>query len=254
MTASRSPAGSMRGESASPRAARRRPGGRSRAAHASAGGCTCDCPRSPSPACFLPGRAPGPRCSSEAGCPSRPIRRRVASCLAAQLPLGIAGEREILDVVLSTRLPVGRRARTSCGRGSRRTSSSSISMTSGSVPHPRRPPSSPPTTASEVAGVAAGRASGSRPRRCLPPPRLPRERHREKKTQAFDLRPLILSLSVAAAAPPAGSGSDAPTAARSGSGSATARTPSGARRTSSPLSPDRPPPAGRGAQRARDRA
>jgi Uncharacterized protein conserved in bacteria (DUF2344) len=40
---------------------------------------------------------------------------------------------------------------------------------------------------------------------------LPRERRREKKTQTFDLRPLIVSLSVSVVLP-AGAGADAPTA------------------------------------------
>jgi Uncharacterized protein conserved in bacteria (DUF2344) len=134
---------------------------------------------------------------------------------AAQLPLGIAGEREILDVVLSTRLALAEVRE----------------LVRAALPSPVEladlhdvwigaPSASAALVAAdyrvEVAGTSppALRAAADT---LLAASSLPRERHREKKTQAFDLRPLIVSLSVAAALPAAGGAGDgAPTAVAEG--------------------------------------
>ena len=123
---------------------------------------------------------------------------------AAQLPLGIAGEREIVDLVLAARLPAA------AVRAAVRAvlpphveivdlhdvwvgaASASAALVAADY---RVEVTGVPTLALRVAAEALLAASS-----------LPRERHREKKTQSIDLRPLILSLSVAAILPPAGTG------------------------------------------------
>lgn len=137
-----------------------------------------------------------------------PGRGRVA--LAAQLPLGIAGEREIVDVILAARLSAAEvRERVRAGLPPRVELVDLHDVWVGA----------PSASAALVAAdyrieVAGAPAFGLRvaAEALLTESTLPRERHREKKTQAFDLRPLIISLSVAAVPPPAGVGEDAPTA------------------------------------------
>ena len=137
-----------------------------------------------------------------------PGRGRVVP--AAQLPLGIAGEREIVDVVLAARLPAAEiRALVRAGLPP------PVELVDLHDVWVGAPSASAALVAAdyrvEVAGVSP---LGLRvaAEALLAVSTLPRERRREKKTQTFDLRPLIISLSVAAVLPPAGAGGDAPTA------------------------------------------
>ena len=132
-----------------------------------------------------------------------PAKSRVV--LAAQLPLGIAGEREILDVVLSTRLPivdVRGLVRAGLPPGVQLVDLHDIWVGA---------PSASAVVVSadyrvQVSGVAPS-ALQLAAEALLAASSLPCERRREKKTQAFDLRPLIVSIAVTAALPPAGAGS-----------------------------------------------
>ena len=202
----------MRGESASPRAAAIGPG---------PGGSGPSGPRQRwrlylrLPAVFQPGLLPagaGAWASllERGGMPLAPDPAKGRVVLAAQLPLGIAGEREILDVLLSTRLPaVDVRAFVRAGLPP------DVQLVDLHDVWVGAPSASAAVLAAdyrvEVAGVGPVEIQVAA-EALLNASTLPRERHREKKTQAFDLRPLILSLSVAAQPLPAGSGGDAPTA------------------------------------------
>lgn len=167
------------------------------------------------PAALLPGELPagaGAWASllERSGLPvaGEPGRSRVVP--AAQLPLGIAGQREIVDVVLAARLPlVDVRDR----------------IRAGLPPHIELVDlhdvwvGAPSASAALFAADYRVEVAGASPlelrvaiEALLAASTLPRERRREKKTQAFDLRPLIVSLSVAAALPPAGIVHDAPSA------------------------------------------
>ena len=167
------------------------------------------------PAAFEPGQHPagaGAWASllERGGLPlaTEPAKGRVV--LAAQLPLGIAGEREILDVVLSTRLPivdVRGLVRAGLPPGVQLVDLHDIWVGA---------PSASAVVVSadyrvQVSGVAPS-ALQLAAEALLAASSLPCERRREKKTQAFDLRPLILSIAVTAALPPAGAGSEGQTA------------------------------------------
>ena len=129
---------------------------------------------------------------------------------AAQLPLGVAGEREIVDVLLSVRLPaaeVRERIRTGLPPAvelvdlhdvwmGAPSASAALVAADYRVEVAEVPPRGLQTAADALLAVST----------------LPRERRREKKTQTLDLRPLIVSLSVAAVLSPAGAAADAPTA------------------------------------------
>jgi hypothetical protein len=135
-----------------------------------------------------------------------PGRGRVVP--AAQLPLGVAGEREILDVILGARLTlVDVRERIRPGLPA------SVELVELHDVWVGAPSASAAVVAADyrvlLAGVPAPvlRLAAES---LLAASTLPRERHREKKTQSFDLRPLILALSVSAAVPPAGAVPDAP--------------------------------------------
>jgi len=137
-----------------------------------------------------------------------PGRGRVAP--AAQLPLGIAGEREIVDVVLAGRLPATEvRERVRAGLPP------PVELVDLHDVWVGAPSASAALVAAdyrvEVAGVSP---LGLRvaAEALLAVSTLPRERRREKKTQTIDLRPLIISLSVAGVLPPAGADADAVTA------------------------------------------
>jgi radical SAM-linked protein len=167
------------------------------------------------PAAHLPGELPAGAGAWAAvlergGLPlaQEPSRGRVVP--AAQLPLGIAGGREIVDMVLSTRLPAAEVRE----------------LVRAALPPPveladlhdvwvgAQSASAALVAADyrvEVAGVSplALRVAAEA---LLAASSLPRERRREKKTQAFDLRPLIVSLSVEAVLPPTGVATDALTA------------------------------------------
>ena len=137
-----------------------------------------------------------------------PGRGRVVP--AAQLPLGIAGEREFVDVVLAARLPAAEvRDLVRAGLPA------AVELIDLHDVWVGAPSASAVLVAAdyrvEVAGVPA-LALRVAAEALLTASTLPRERRREKKTQTFDLRPLIISLSVAAVLPPAGPGGDAPTA------------------------------------------
>jgi radical SAM-linked protein len=167
------------------------------------------------PAVHLPGELPAgagawasllERCGLPLA--GEPGRGRVAP--AAQLPLGFVGEREILDVYLTARLPLAEvRERIRAGLP---TSVDLIDLHDVWV-------GAPSASAAVVAADYRVELSGVQApvvrlaaESLLAVAALPRERHREKKTQAFDLRPLIVSLSVGAVIPPAGAAADAPTA------------------------------------------
>ena len=129
---------------------------------------------------------------------------------AAQLPLGIAGEREIVDVILAAHLPAAEvRERVRAGLPPR------VELVDLHDVWVGAPSASAALVAAdyrvEVAGATAFELRVAA-EALLKASTLPRERRREKKTLAFDLRPLIISLSVAAVPLPAGSGGDAPTA------------------------------------------
>jgi radical SAM-linked protein len=164
------------------------------------------------PAVKMPGELPaGPGAWAalleRSGLPlvTEPLRGRVVP--AAQLPLGIAGEREIVDVILADRLPAAEiRARVRAGLPPR------VELVDLHDVWVGAPSASAALVAAdyrvEVAGVSTPglRAAAEA---LLTASTLPRERHREKKTQAFDLRPLIVSLSVAAVPPSAAGAGDA---------------------------------------------
>jgi hypothetical protein len=137
-----------------------------------------------------------------------PSRGRVA--LAAPLPLGFVGEQEILDVVLGARLPsVEVRDRIRAGLPT------SVELVDLHDVWVGAPSASAALVAADyrvdLAGVPAPLVRLAA-ESLLAATALPRERHREKKTQAFDLRPLIVALSVSAVVPRAGPPADAPAA------------------------------------------
>ncbi len=138
-----------------------------------------------------------------------PGRGRVVP--AAQLPLGFLGEREILDVMLSVRLSlvdVRERVQAALPASVELVDLHDVWVGAPSVPAAliaadyRVEIAGAPVPQLRVAAEALLGAA-----------ELPHERRREKKTQAFDLRPLIVSISVTAVIPPAGAAaSDSPSA------------------------------------------
>ena len=167
------------------------------------------------PAVRLPGELPAGAGAWAAllergGLPLVPEPGRGRVVPAAQLPLGIAGEREIIDIVLSTRLSaVEVRA-----------------LVRASLPPPVElidlhdvwvgaPSASAALVAAdycvEVAGVSPLSLAAAT-EAILAAAALPRERRREKKTQEFDLRPLILSLTIDAVLPAGAGRADPPSA------------------------------------------
>jgi len=137
-----------------------------------------------------------------------PGRGRVVP--AAQLPLGIAGEREIIDIVLSARLPLVE---------VRALVRASLSLPVALVDLHDVWVGAPSAAAALVAADYRVEVAGVSPaslqvatEAILAAPALPRERRREKKTQLFDLRPLLVSLSVDPAAPAGAAAIDLPTA------------------------------------------
>ncbi len=167
------------------------------------------------PAARLPGELPAGAGAwagllERGGLPLVPEPGRGRVVPAAQLPLGIAGEGEIVDVVLSTRLPLAEvRA-----------------LVRASLPPPVElvnlhdvwigaPSAAAALVAAdyrvEVAGVSPP-SLGALTEAILAADALPRERRREKKTQAFDLRPLIISLTIEALLPAGAASADPPSA------------------------------------------
>lgn len=115
---------------------------------------------------------------------------------AAPLPLGIAGEREIVDVILAERLPVA--VVRDAVRAALPAGWSLVDLHDVWLGAPAAPAvvvaaeyrvivAGPPRLALEVAA-----------RELLVAAALPRERRREKRTTAYDLRPLLLALEVRA--------------------------------------------------------
>ncbi len=115
---------------------------------------------------------------------------------AAPLPLGIRGEREIVDVYLAERLPIADvRARLEAGLPAGVTLLDLHDVWLGG-------PAAPAAVRAadyriEAAG-AAGAVIGAAVARLLAAASLPRERPREKRTVRYDLRPLIEQLEVRA--------------------------------------------------------
>jgi len=154
------------------------------------------------PAAATPGELPGGTrgwadALERAGLPVVPASGggRARAIAAAQLPLGIAGEREVVDVVLSERLPVfDVRARLAGALPPGVTLVDLCDVWLGAPAAPaalraadyRVDAAGPPAAAIETAvGIL------------LAAPTLPTERRRENRVSTYDLRPLILSLSVA---------------------------------------------------------
>ena len=167
------------------------------------------------PAAHLPGDLPAgagawTRLLEEGGLPLAGEPGRGRAVPAAQLPLGIAGEREIIDVIVGERLAIGTvRERVRAGLPP------SVELVDIHDVWVGAPSASAALVAAdyrvELAGVDAPSLRVA-VAAILAASTLPRERRREKKTQAFDLRPLILSISVAAALPPVDGATDAPVA------------------------------------------
>jgi radical SAM-linked protein len=122
-----------------------------------------------------------------------PLRSRVV--LAAQLPLGIAGEREFLDVTLTVCLPI-----VEVGERVRAVLPPPIELIDLHDVWLGAPSATAAVVAAdyrvEVAGVPAPRLRAAI-EALLAATTLPIERHRDRKSQRFDLRPLIVSLTVA---------------------------------------------------------
>jgi hypothetical protein len=167
------------------------------------------------PAVDLPGELPAGAGAWAAilergGLPLVPEPGRGRVVLAAQLPLRIAGEREIIDLVLSTRLPLAEvRARV------RASLPSPVALVDLHDVWVGAPSAAAALVAAdyrvEVAGVSP-RSLEEATEAIMAARALSRERRREKKTQLFDLRPLVLTLSVEPAPGAGGGGVDGPTA------------------------------------------
>ena len=120
---------------------------------------------------------------------------------AAALPLGISGEREIVDVYLAERLPVAEvRARLEAALPSDVTLVDLHDVWLGA-------PAAPATVRAADYRVEAAGAAGTAvaeaavvaaAARLLAASSLPRERRREKRTTSYDLRPLLDRLEVSA--------------------------------------------------------
>ncbi|MFI5259545.1 MAG: TIGR03936 family radical SAM-associated protein [Candidatus Limnocylindrales bacterium] len=167
------------------------------------------------PAARLPGELPAGAGAWAAllergGLPLVPEPGRGRVVPAAQLPLGIAGEREIIDVVLSTRLPLAEvRARV------RASLPPPVELVDLHDVWVGAPSAAAAIVAAdyrvEVAGVSP-LSLGAATEAILAAAALPYERRREKKTQQFDLRPLILSLTIEAVLPAGAARADPPSA------------------------------------------
>jgi radical SAM-linked protein len=167
------------------------------------------------PAVRLPGELPAGAGAWAAllergGLPLVPEPGRGRVVPAAQLPLGIAGEREVIDIVLSTRLSaVEVRALV------RASLPPSVELVDLHDVWVGGPSASAALVAAdyrvEVAGVSPLSLAAAA-EAILAAAAHPRQRRREKKTQEFDLRPLILSLTVDAALPAGAARDDPPSA------------------------------------------
>ena len=119
-------------------------------------------------------------------------RARVA--VAAPLPLGISGEREVVDVYLVERLPaVEVRAAVVAALPAGWTLADLHDIWTGA------PSASAAVVAADYRAVVAGAprwAIEDGIRALLAAAALPRQRRREKRTTAYDLRPLVVDLGV----------------------------------------------------------
>ena len=210
MTASRPPAGAIRGKGASPAPPAIVPGLSGPSGPRQRWRLYLQLPAASEPGQHPAGAGAWASLLERGGLPlaTEPAKGRVV--LAAQLPLGIAGEREILDVVLSSRLPVvDVRERVQAGLPP------DVQLVDLHDVWVGAPSASAAVLAAdyrvEMAGVASPVLQVAA-EALLAASSLPCERRREKKTQAFDLRPLIVSIAVTAAPPPAGAGSEGQTA------------------------------------------
>lgn len=114
---------------------------------------------------------------------------------AAGLPLGVAGEREVVDIFLAERLPVAVvRARLAAALPADVTLVDLHDVWVGALAAPAAVRAADYRVEARGAPEAAIRAAIDR---LLGARSLPRERRREKRTTAYDLRPLIDRLDVA---------------------------------------------------------
>ena len=116
---------------------------------------------------------------------------------AAPLPLGIAGEREVVDVVLAERLPVA-----SVREAVRSALPSGWSLVGIHDVWLGAPAAPAALVAADYRVVVAGPTRirlEAAARELLAAASLPRERRREKRTTAYDLRPLLVALETRAA-------------------------------------------------------
>ncbi len=154
------------------------------------------------PAAATPGELPGGTrgwadALDRAGLPVVPASGggRARAIAAAQLPLGIAGEREVVDMVLSERLPVfDVRARLADALPSGVTLVDLCDVWLGAPAAPAA------LRAADYRVDAAGPRAvvvEAAVRALMVAHALPAERRRENRVSAYDLRPLILALSVA---------------------------------------------------------
>jgi radical SAM-linked protein len=116
---------------------------------------------------------------------------------AAPLPLGIAGEREVVDVLLAERLPVATvrdGVRSALPSGWRLVGIHDVWLGAPAAPAA--------VIAADYRVVVAGAARiqlEAAARELLAATTLPRERRREKRTTTYDLRPLLVALETRAA-------------------------------------------------------
>ncbi len=118
---------------------------------------------------------------------------------AAPLPLGIAGEREVVDVFLAERLPIAsvrEAVRAALPPGWSLVDLHDVWLGATAAPAA--------VVAADYRVVVAGASRirlDAAARELLAAATLPRERRREKRTVAYDLRPLLIGLEVRAAGP-----------------------------------------------------
>ncbi len=113
---------------------------------------------------------------------------------AAQLPLGVAGEREVVDLVLARRMPIARVRELVAA--ALPPSAALVDLHDVWVGAPAAPAA---VVAAEYEVAAAGPAAAALRAAVaviLEAATLPRQRHRERAARDYDLRPLILSLDV----------------------------------------------------------
>lgn len=114
--------------------------------------------------------------------------------VAAPLPLGIAGEREVVDVLLAERLPVA-----GVREAIREILPSGWTLVGLHDVWLGAPAAPAALVAADYRATVTGRSRPSLEAACrelLAAATLPRERRRDKRTTPYDLRPLVLALAV----------------------------------------------------------